>query len=102
RAGLLSAAQRSRLWRQDVLKMLGAAVCLVAGAMFNVALLAGWMTAHGRGAALGVSLILVGLILAVWSAVTWLDLMPGSVLTAEGYLRPTERIAAAVRGRARS
>ncbi|TMC83352.1 MAG: hypothetical protein E6J06_08820 [Chloroflexi bacterium] len=92
RAGLLSAAQRSRLWRQDVLKMLGAAVCLVAGVMFNVALLAGWMTAHGRGAALGVSLILVGLILAVWSAETWLDLMPGSVLTAEGYLRPTERI----------
>ena len=72
--------------------MLGAATCLVAGAVFTVALLAGWTTVQGRGAALGVSLILLGLILAVWSADTWLDLTPRSVLTAEGYLRPTERI----------
>ena len=92
RAGVLSAAQRTRLWRQDMMKMLGAAVCLIAGMLFNIALLAGWMTVHGRGVGVGVSLMLVGLILAVWSAETWLDLTPGSVLVAEGYLRPAERI----------
>ena len=95
RAGLLSPSQRTRLWHQDMLKMLGAAVCLVAGVLYNIALLAGWLTtpAHGRGAVLGVSLILLGLVLAAWSAETWLDLAPGSVLVADGYLRATERIA---------
>ena len=95
RAGLLSPSQRARLWHQDILKMLGAAVCLVAGVLYNVALLGGWLTtpAHGRGAVLGVSLIVLGLLLAVWSADTWLDLAPGSVLVADGHLRATERIA---------
>lgn len=93
RAGLLSPGQRTRLWRQDMLKMLGAAVCLVAGVLFNIALLAGWITAHGRGAGLGVALIVLGLVIAVWSAETWLDLAAGTVLTADGYLRATERIA---------
>lgn len=92
RAGLLSPIQRQRLWRQDMLRIVGAAVCLFAGVMFNIVLLVGWMSVHGRGAALGVSLILLGLILAVWSAETWLDLAPGSVLVAEGRLRPTERV----------
>lgn len=92
RAGLLSAAQRQRLVRGDVLEGLAAAVCLVAGAIFNVALLAGWMTAHGRGAALGVTLMVIGVLLGVWSWETWLDLATGNVLVAEGPLRATERV----------
>ncbi len=88
RAGLLSASQRTRLWRQDMLKILGAAVCLVAGSVYNIGELAGWLPipTHGRGAFLGIALILLGLVLAVWSAETWLDLTPGSVLVANGYL----------------
>lgn len=93
RAGLLSAPQRTRLWRQDMLKMLGAAVCLVAGTVYNIGELAGWLPlpTHGRGAVLGIALILLGLVLAVWSAETWLDLTPGSVLVAKGYLHQTLR-----------
>ncbi|HEX7264831.1 MAG TPA: hypothetical protein VF383_11690 [Candidatus Dormibacteraeota bacterium] len=93
RAGLLSASQRTRLWRQDMLKILGAAVCLVAGTVYNIGELAGWLPVptHGRGAVLGIALILLGLVLAVWSAQTWLDLTPGSVLVANGYLHQNQR-----------
>ena len=95
RAGLLSAAQRSRVWRQDIWRILGAAVCLVVGTAYTIGELAGWIPVptRGRGAILGIALILLGLLLAVWSAQTWLDLANGNVLVADGYLRPTERIA---------
>lgn len=94
RAGLLSGRQRQNLWRRDMLIILGAAGCLVGGAIFNIALLAHWMTAHGRGAGLGVGLMFIGVLLAVWSAETWMDLATGNVLVAEGELHRAERIEA--------
>ena len=91
RAGLISSSQRSRLWRRDMLQLVAAAASLVGGALFNVALLAGWFTAHGKGAVLGIALILVGVLFGVMSGALWLDLAGGRVAVAEGELRTTER-----------
>lgn len=92
RAGLLSNSQRSRLWRQEVLKIVAAAACLVGGTAFNIALVGGWMHANARGRILGLGLWAVGLVLAVWSMEIWLDLAAGTVLVAEGDLKATERM----------
>ena len=92
RAGSLSESQRKRLWRLEVLKVAGAAILLGAGALFNVALIAGWMTAHGRGAGAGLGLMLIGIALAAISAPPWLDLARGKVMMAEGDLRATEQV----------
>lgn len=92
RAGVLSESQRKRLWRFEMLKVAGAAICLVGGALFNVALIAGWMTARGRGAGAGLGLMLIGIVLAAISAATWLDLAQGKVITAEGDLGVGEQV----------
>jgi hypothetical protein len=90
RAGLISPNQHSRLWHRDELQLGGAAVAMIAGIIFNVALLAGWMgTVHGRGAGLGVALMLIGAILGWSSCVLWLDLASGAVAVAEGALTST-------------
>jgi hypothetical protein len=91
RAGLISSSQRSRLWRRDMVQLVAAAACLAGGVLFNVGLLAGWFTAHGKGAILGVALILVGVLFGWSSALLWLDLAGGRVATAEGELRTMER-----------
>lgn len=91
RAGLISGPQRSRLLRQDVVKLAAAAACLIAGTVFNIGLVVGWMPFHGRGVALGLVLWVVGVILAVLSGQLWLDLARGTVTAAAGDLRSTER-----------
>lgn len=70
--------------------MAGAAVCLIGGTAFNVALVAGWMgTIHGRGAGLGVAAMLLGGILGWSSWLLWLDLAAGNVVPLEGNLTTT-------------
>jgi hypothetical protein len=87
RAGLISAAQRSRLWRRDVLQLVGASACLIGGIVFNVGLLAGWFTARGKGAALGVVLMFIGGLIGFSSTLLWLDLATGQVSTVQGQLQ---------------
>src|SRR5579859_574188 len=85
RAGLISSSQHRRLWRRDAWQLAGAAACLLAGGVFNVALLAGWMgTVRGKGAGLGLALMAIGVILGYASVTLWLDLLPRRVATAEG------------------
>lgn len=91
RAGLISGPQRTRLLRQDVVKVVASAGCLIAGTVFNIGLVVGWIPVHGRGAALGLALWAVGVILAVLSGQLWLDLAGGTVNAAAGDLRSTER-----------
>lgn len=89
RAGQLSPQQRSRLWHRDELQLAGAGVSMAGGVAFNVALLAGWMTVHGKGAGLGVSLMLIGGMFGWTSRLLWLDLAAGNVATLEGDLTTT-------------
>ena len=91
RAGLISAAQRSRLWRRDMLQLAAASACLIGGIVFNVGLFAGWFTAHGKGAGLGLALMAVGVVIGFASALMWLDLSTGRVATVEGQLQTIER-----------
>ena len=85
RAGLISSSQHRRLWRRDAWQLAGAAASFVAGTIFNVALLAGWMgTVHGRGAGLGAGLMAIGVIIGYASITLWLDLLSRRVTTAEG------------------
>jgi len=87
RAGLISASQRSRLWRRDMLQLVGASACLIGGIVFNVGLFAGWFTARGKGAGLGVALMLLGVLIGFASTLLWLDLATGQVSTVQGQLQ---------------
>ena len=87
RAGLISPSQRSRLWRRDMLQLVGASACLIGGIVFNVGLLAGWFAAHGKGAGLGVALMLVGGLIGFASTLLWLDLATGQVSAVQGQLQ---------------
>ena len=91
RAGLISATQRSRLWRRDMLQLVGASAFLIGGIVFNVGLIAGWFTAQGKGAGLGLALMAVGVVIGFASALMWLDLSTGRVATVEGQLQMIER-----------
>ena len=85
RAGLISSSQHRRLWRRDAWQLAGAGTSFVAGSIFNIALIAGWMgTVHGRGAGLGLGLMLLGVIVGYASITLWLDLLSRRVTTAEG------------------
>ena len=86
RAGRLTATQRARLWGQDWIKLLAGASCLAVGVVFQIGVFVGWMPVHGRGAALGFGLIALGVIVLAISALQSLDLINGSVSTAEGVL----------------
>ena len=86
RAGLISPTQRTRLWHRDELQLAGAAICLLSGLAFNAALIAGWMTIRGRGAGLGLVLMLLGGLLGALSWTLWTDLAAGSVVSVEGDL----------------
>lgn len=89
RAGQISPKQRTRLWHRDELQMAGAGVSMVGGIAFNVALLTGAMTVHGKGAGIGVSLMLIGGIFGWTSWLLWLDLAAGNVASVEGDLTTT-------------
>jgi len=91
RAGLISTAQRSRLWRRDILQLAGASACLIGGVVFNVGLFVGWFTAHGKGAGLGLAVMAVGVVIGFASALMWLDLSTGRVANVEGQLQMIER-----------
>jgi hypothetical protein len=91
RAGLISASQRSRLWRRDMLQLVAASACLIGGVLFNIGLLAGWFTAHGKGAGLGLALMAVAVVFGYASTLLWVDLATGQVAKVEGRLQMIER-----------
>jgi len=90
RAGMISASQSSRLWRRDMLQLVAGSAFLIGGIAFNVGLLAGWFTARGKGAGLGVALMLVGGLIGFASTLLWLDLATGQVSTVQGQLQMVE------------
>lgn len=91
RAGLISPSQRNRLWRRDMLQLVAASACLIGGVLFNVGLVAGWFTAHGKGAGLGLALMAIAVVFGYASALLWLDLATGQVATAQGQLQLVTR-----------
>lgn len=91
RAGLISASQRKRFWRRDLLQLVAASACLIGGVLFNVGLIAGWFTARGKGAGLGLALMALGVVFGFASALLWLDLATGKVAMVEGQLQMIER-----------
>jgi hypothetical protein len=91
RADLVSPSQRSRLLRRDMLQLVAASACLIGGVLFNVGLIAGWFTARGKGAGLGLALMALGVVVGFASALLWLDLATGKVAMIEGQLQMIER-----------
>jgi hypothetical protein len=91
RAGRVSDAQRRRLWRLELARLIGFVASTAAGLLLSAALITGADRRY-RDVGLAAVLILLGVALAVWSWEAWLDILSGSVESVEGDLRTTQDV----------
>jgi hypothetical protein len=92
RAGRISDAQRRRLWRIEVWRLIGFVAAIAGGLLVSTALIAGWLRGDLRDSATAGALMLIGVLLAVYSWESWLDIAGGAVQSLEGDLLTTESV----------